>query len=105
MIFNIIAIFTGIWLIRRSVNHSRTEYLETQLSGLRRDYIELQQKMRVAAALHPVTAEYRQLDRLILENAMRRESAAKSALEQVMKAGGCSEDQIGRVMAEIDREA
>jgi len=50
------------------------------------------------------SAERRELDRLVLEDALKREERAKAAMVSVMQAQGCDENLIQYVLKTVDNE-
>ena len=119
--FDLLMVAAGLWLIRRSyklaeLNKLRATSMDQEnkiraiaadlqrnLDGLRAKY-EADEKRLKALLMGNRLTENSELDRLILENALKRENRAKNALLHVLRENRCSEEDIGRIMAAIDKE-
>lgn len=97
-----IAMFiVGIWILRR-VGRSTREYNPMPL----RDQITLHEQARAHLKdeqLRELLARF-ELTNNVAISAVNRETKAKAALTSVLKAQGCTEEQIEQVIQVIDNE-
>jgi hypothetical protein len=111
-LFYLLMVAVGLWLIRRQhvkelvgveIQQKRIDALAGLVRMILAKYEEDKAKLNALMKGNRVT-ENAELDRLILNNALKREARAKEALLHVMRMDRCSEEDIERVMATIDKE-